>query len=1270
MNSRNKKKSVSLCLLSIVILSQFVTTVKAAEIVSSNPLARVNKTKASVKSTPSSSQVEDDDTGKEGSKRTTEKKFITTNETKAKDNESKEPTENPGTKSDIPLPIYAGNWGTCSWTFDIGEGILTIESGELGTSLSSPWEDPNSQLFNELTSIKKIVLNGKIVAPSDSSYLFSIPGDLLGLTQLQEIKGIENLDTSQVTNMDSMFNRCSSLATLELSSFDTSQVTNMGNMFRDCTSLATLDLSSFDTSQVTNMGSMFQNSCSLATLDLRNFDTSQVTNMKDMFSFCSSLATLDLRNFDTSQVTNMQDMFGFCSSLATLDLSSFDTSQVTDMVSMFKDLNLQRLTLSEKFKFLSNASLSFAQSEDGTPTTGNWIKEDGTSKAYSPTEFMANYGTGDLTAGTYVAETPLWGTCPWSFDQETGVLTIKSGTLSTVRSAPWLREDNLKIEASNIKKILFDGKIVAPSKSSFLFSDPSSSSSSKFLVNLTEIEGLKNLDTSQVTDMSSMFDNCSSLATLDLSSFDTSQVTSMFGMFVDCSSLATLDVSSFDTSQVTSMNDMFCNCSSLATLDLSSFDTSKVISMFGMFQVCSSLATLDLSSFDTSKVTDMRYIFYNINLQRLTLSEKFKFLSDASLGFAQSEDGTPTTGNWIKEDGTSKAYSPTEFMANYGTGDLTAGTYVAETPLWGTCPWTFDQETGVLTIKSGTLSTVESAPWLRGDSFKIKASNIKKILFDGKIVAPSDSSFLFSNPALDDYLSNLQEIKGIENLDTSQVTDMSGMFQSCSSLATLDLSSFDTSQVIEITGMFQSCSSLATLDLSSFDTSQVTDISTMFFGCKSLATLELSSFDTSQVTNMYGVFDGCISLATLDVSSFDTSQVTDMYGMFADCKSLATLDLSSFDTSQVIGMIQMFRGVNLQRLTLSEKFKFLSDADLGFAQSEDGTATTGNWIKEDGTSKAYSPTEFMANYGIGDLTAGTYVAETQPASLQMITQFDKEEYTIGDQIKSELLINCTDDSPEGTVAKNIKLTNLNDFTLGGAQELPEKIKIELYDNQDKLIESKDEIISPEVDLPDIKKGEYIHVTLIGKACNNTDDSQQENYTFGLENNNKPIQEYTGKVIVHSGSLEFKSIPKKLEFNSEALNSQIENTLISRKVADWNIEVSDLRGTIPHGEEKEIDRQNWKMYVTAKEFKDSSGKAIPYDTLSTIFTKDGVNKELNSEETMVENHNVLDETPEKNNLFSLNWDQAEGINAIVHKSSQLSHDVDYNADMTFELRIEP
>ncbi|EMF0117343.1 BspA family leucine-rich repeat surface protein, partial [Enterococcus hirae] len=481
-------------------------------------------------------------------------------------------TANVATTSEI-----TGTWGTSPYTFDENTGVLTIGAGELSGYKESSW---NSKKV-DAKSIKKIVLSGKVVAPEDSRRLFSYSY----LTNVTEIEGLSQLDTSNVTNMEYMFHGMRSVTSLDVSGFDTSNVTNMDAMFYSMSNVTSLDVSGFDTSKVTEMAFMFDSMSRLTSLDLNSFDTSKVTVMDSMFFGMQSLTSLDISGFDTSNIAYMGDMFRRMSSLTSLDLSNFDTSKVTDMGAMFADTPLKKLILGDTFKFVESGS-------ENAKLTSAWKRADGKGKVYTAADFMKNYGTGDLTAGTYVSvETGTWGTSPYMFDENTGVLTIEAGELSGYEESPWNSD---KVVSESIKKIVLAGKVVAPEDSSNLFSY-------SYLKNVTEIDGLSQLDTSNVTDMREMFRG---------------------------------------------MN---------------------------------SITSLDLSGFDTSKVTTMGSMFKNTPLAKLTLGDHFKAVGDTGLSAPKAlNEGDQLTGNWIREDGQSKGYSPADFMTNYGTGDLTAGTYVAE----------------------------------------------------------------------------------------------------------------------------------------------------------------------------------------------------------------------------------------------------------------------------------------------------------------------------------------------------------------------------------------------------------------------------------------------------------------------------------------------------------------------------------------------------------------------------------------------------------------
>ena len=150
-------------------------------------------------------------------------------------------------------------------------------------------------------------------------------------------------------------------------------------------------------------------------------------------------------------------------------------------------------------------------------------------------------------------------------------------------SYPWAGTYNSPNERT--KRVVFDAS----------FKDYRPTTTHSWFYNLrglTTIEGIENLNTSEVTDMSAMFRGCSRLTSLNLSNFNTSKVTNMSGMFLECSNLTSLNLSNFNTSKVTNMSGMFQYCSGLKELNVSNFNTSKMINMSYMFYGCSSLKTI------------------------------------------------------------------------------------------------------------------------------------------------------------------------------------------------------------------------------------------------------------------------------------------------------------------------------------------------------------------------------------------------------------------------------------------------------------------------------------------------------------------------------------------------------------------------------------------------------------------------------------------------------------------------------------------------------
>ena len=215
----------------------------------------------------------------------------------------------------------------------------------------------------------------------------------------------------------------------------------------------------------------------------------------------------------------------------------------------------------------------------------------------------------------------------------------------------------------------------------------------------------------------------------------------------------------------------------------------------------------------------------------------------------------------------------------------------------------------------------------------------------------------------------------VSSFDTSGAVGMKGMFSGCSKLALLDVSSFDTSRVTDMSDMFHGCSSLSSLDVSSFDTSNVWGMKGMFNGCSELASLDLSSFNTWLVSNLSDMFSGCSSLKSLDLSSFDTSYVLRMNDMFSGCSSLTSLDLSSFDTSRTGEMVSIFSGcLSLRTVKLGAGFTFTgrwTGRICNLPAISDLNGYTGLWVSS-ADGEAYKPNAIPNN------VAAVYTAQQKP----------------------------------------------------------------------------------------------------------------------------------------------------------------------------------------------------------------------------------------------------------------------------------------------------
>ena len=476
--------------------------------------------------------------------------------------------------------------------------------------------------------------------------------------------------------------------------------------------------------------------------------------------------------------------------------------------------------------------------------------------------------------------------------------------------------------------------------------------------NLVEIN-LSNINTTNATDMSSMFWNCDALITLDLSSFNTSNVTNMGHMFNGCNSLTELDLSNFDVSKVASMSCMFKDCTSLQSLDLSNFDVSQVAiseygleDMFGyMFENCTSLHTLRLDNCNNE--TLKRLINYG-NMPRNYIDGVTKTIYCKKSQLS----GVIRPGSWIYSyvyeeepdvpDIPEEPDTSTVPYMEYTVADIYDSKMLGEKY--------YDKDTGAdgcyglprvytnasnysytgyddieivlkddtITNKPSYVSIAETSKvklWFPENTYSIRfspiyttssgsreSSRVNDLTYINYSGGVTDMSYMFQ------YCTYLTKCNF--DCDTSNVTDMSGMFHSCQLLSSLDLSGFNTSNVTNMSGMFNSCSSLATLNLSGWNTNNVTRMDYMFQYCSSLTDLNLSSFDMSRTTNVYNMFYSCSNLTNLDAPRNISANI-----IFSSCKNLTHDSLMSIinNLATVTDKTLTLGATNLAKLSEEEK---------------------------------------------------------------------------------------------------------------------------------------------------------------------------------------------------------------------------------------------------------------------------------------------------------------------------------------------------------------
>ena len=477
--------------------------------------------------------------------------------------------------------------------------------------------------------------------------------------------------------------------------------TDTGFWFAELRNMKTADVSKLDMSKCKTIGCMFTNCTSLTSLDLSTWNTRSLTDMNQAFQNCTSLTKLNVSGWDVSKVTNMTLAFAEDRALSSLDLSTWDNSAVTSMKDVFSMMDsLNEVSLGSKFKFVGTSPFLPDQTGHVAGADGKWYDTDG--NGYAPADIPSNkamtyYASKDLVPGITISgnaevgetltatvnnlsEEEITGYQWYTVDDSSNETAIANATAHTytvtanevgkkilckafykngsatknVKTTPtdnvtpqktafavYSADDNsldfYKRTEVPTAGSTFEGKTATAvymgiETDSYTYStrpwktyqsaitsaavvdegiSPSSTAYWFYCFNSMTSCNASKLDTSNLTNASYMFDGCSNLTTLDLSSWDVSSLTNASDMFAVCSKLTTLgDLSGWNTSNLTNASYMFSSCSSLTTLgDLSGWNTSKIAKTGYMFDGCSNLTTLDLSSWDVSSLTNASDMF-------------------------------------------------------------------------------------------------------------------------------------------------------------------------------------------------------------------------------------------------------------------------------------------------------------------------------------------------------------------------------------------------------------------------------------------------------------------------------------------------------------------------------------------------------------------------------------------------------------------------------------------------------------------------------------
>lgn len=874
---------------------------------------------------------------------------------------------------------------------------------------------------------------------------------LYGFNSVTKITGFEMVDFSDTTNLSGGFRGMSSIdnetAQYILENIGPNKITNFSEFFYQNTGITEITIPEcFDTSHATNLSNFFYGCNKLKSVDLTNLSSNTYENLSQMFYNCSALTEIDFSSFkNCKNIANVKNLCYGCTALKKADVSELDTSNVTTTGNCFFKCNsIEELTTSGKFNLY--ADLPYQHYYYNKKANGYWFSKT-TGNAYCMLDTWPD------EKDTYTCESPVplggptlrHGTTWYTATNRGSVKTISitQKQITTINSsyiianAPDSVEIFTYLSSGTLYVYSQDGyTLLLDEDSSYLFSD--------FPV-LTKISG--NVDSTYLTNMEGMFANDAAFAISNLTSFmnklDTSNVTNISHLFENCSALLSSSlINNLDLSSVTDMSYCFAgvganfltinnptltnvedisyiasNCIKLRSIDFLCFDSGSLKNVEGLLSGSTPVSTVNFTKFNTKNVENSTNMLKDCHIiWDLCIGKNFTLhheIPDPDPYYTEGVNWvwyschTGLTYNsqsvWPTTPGYYSAFPPEEL---FPLNMLTMGLYF--TPMYLN-----RQE---ITTIDFDLSYIPEGTELETWDLDEKEFGLIKgyLLNDGKTIKVSapDFDFLYLNYDCNSMFSvfnNVTKIIGfekcrsdylqdagymfhacnslknvyVENLITDNCIDISAMFYGCYLLEELDLTSWDTSNVISTVETFRECHSLKKIDMSGLDMSANEMTSFMFADCTSLTDLKLCDAPPI-VTNMAYMFLNCENLEEIDLGAWEcadameaeswwfddcdwiTSDYVGAYeGLFFDCESLRKANIGDLKTSIFDEYTSdMFEGcVMLSKVTLPTNFAYQSQLPTPDPAYIEGA--TGLWYSDSGIGyqKGYLP------YGKGTYTA-------------------------------------------------------------------------------------------------------------------------------------------------------------------------------------------------------------------------------------------------------------------------------------------------------------